>query len=262
MNILVNILVAIACVALGYLMGSANISIPLGKMIFKQDPRNFGSHNCGATNCGRLWGKKYFFIVFFFDVFKTVAPLYICWAILTFVPMNNGQPLLPNVAILHQGGEKLSKYMIQWPIYWVACIGALLGNIFPLFTGFRGGKAASTYLGVTITTTWALSVLGVFTYFTTLFKSRYVSLSSIVCGICNVIFSWIWAILLMLKVIPEQFICIINWAPLLYSNYIFAIVMTILVAVMIYRHHENIGRIKNGTERKVHWMDRKNKVEN
>jgi glycerol-3-phosphate acyltransferase PlsY len=37
--------------------------------------------------------------------------------------------------------------------------------------------------------------------------------------------------------------------------------MTILVAIMVYRHHENIGRIKAGTERKVHWMDRKKKEE-
>ena len=260
MNILVNILVAIACVVLGYLMGSANISIPLGKMIFKQDPRNYGSHNCGATNCGRLWGKKYFFIVFFFDVFKTVSSLYIAWAILTFIPMDNGHALMPQVYDMHKG--LVDGYMIQWPIYWLTCIGALLGNIFPLFTGFRGGKAASTYLGITITTTWTLSCLGVFTYFITLFKTRYVSLSSIVCGICNAIFAWTWAILLMLKVIPDNFICFINWAPLLYSNYVFAIVMTILVAVMVARHHENIGRIKAGTERKVHWMDRKKQVEN
>ena len=74
MNILVNILVAIACVIIGYLLGSANISIPLGKMIFKQDPREYGSHNCGATNCGRLWGKKYFFIVFF-SVVLYIAPV-------------------------------------------------------------------------------------------------------------------------------------------------------------------------------------------
>ena len=263
MNILVNILVAIACAIIGYLLGSANISIPLGKMIFKQDPRDYGSHNCGATNCGRLWGKKYFFIVFFFDVFKTIASLYICWAVLTFIPMDGGnRALMPNVYDMYRGGDVIANYIIKWPVYWMACLGALMGNIFPLFIGFKGGKAASTYLGLTITTSWTLSILGVVTYFSTLFKSRYVSLSSIVCGTCNVIFCWVWAILLMLKVIPTNLICMLNWAPLLYTNYVFAIVMTIMVAVMIYRHHENIARIKAGTERKVHWMDRKKQVEN
>ena len=64
MNIFINILVAFICLVIGYVLGSANISIPIGKLIFKQDPRDYGSHNCGATNCGRLWGSKYFFIVF------------------------------------------------------------------------------------------------------------------------------------------------------------------------------------------------------
>ena len=50
MNIFVNILVALICIILGYVLGSANISIPLGKALFKQDPRDYGSHNCGATN--------------------------------------------------------------------------------------------------------------------------------------------------------------------------------------------------------------------
>ena len=261
MNILFNILIALGCVILGYLMGSANISIPLGKLIFKQDPRDYGSHNCGATNCGRLWGKKWFFVVFFFDVFKTIASLYICWAILTFIPFQNGHGLMPEVYAMHRGGAEVADYLIQWPVYWCACVGAVLGNIFPLFIGFKGGKAASTYLGITITTSWAFTTVGVLTYFTTLFKTRYVSLSSIVCGICNALVSWVWAILLLTKVIPDNLVCMLNWAPLLYCNYVYAIMMTILVAVMVYRHHENIGRIKAGNERKVHWMDRKKKEE-
>ena len=103
MNIFINILVAFICLVIGYILGSANISIPIGKLIFKQDPRDYGSHNCGATNCGRLWGSKYFFIVFFFDVIKTIAPLYICWSILTYVKFNNGMPLLPTAFEMYKG---------------------------------------------------------------------------------------------------------------------------------------------------------------
>ena len=260
MNILVNILVALACVIIGYLLGSANISIPLGKMIFKQDPRDYGSHNCGATNCGRLWGKPYFFIVFFFDAFKTIAPLFICWAILTYVPMDNGLALLPKAYQMYAGD--ISAYMIQWPIYWLACIGALLGNVFPLFTGFRGGKAASTYVGVTLATSWAFGICGAIAFFTTIFKSKYVSLSSIICGIVAAAVAWVWAILLILRVIPENYLFIISNGPLLYINYVYAIVMTIMVAVMIARHHQNIARLKAGNERKVGWIKSKEKVEN
>lgn len=261
MNILVNILVALACLLIGYVLGSANISIPIGKMIFKQDPRDYGSHNCGATNCGRLWGKKYFTIVFLFDVFKTITSLYLCWAVLTFVPMNNGVFLLPSAQEMYASAD-LSKYVIVWPVYWLACLGAVLGNVFPLFTKFRGGKAASTYIGLMITTSWVYGIAGAITYLATLFKWRYVSLSSIIVGIQSAILSWVWAILLMLHVIPDNAYWFVLWGPMLYCNYVYAIVTTIIVAIMVYRHHENIGRLKAGNERKVHWMDRKKPVEN
>lgn len=259
MNILINILVALACIVIGYLFGSANISIPLGKMIFKQDPRDYGSHNCGATNCGRLWGKKYFFIVFFFDVLKTIAPLYLCWAILTFVPLN-GTTLLPTAYEMHTGD--ISSYMIQWPIYWLAAFGGMLGSIFPLFTGFRGGKAVSAMIGLTITTSWGFFITGAFAFFGTIFKTKYVSLSSIITGIENVIVTWVWAILLWLRVIPDNLMFLIQYGPMFYCNYVYAILITVEVVIMIIRHHENIDRLRNGNERKVGWIKSKQKVEN
>ena len=263
MNIFINILVAFICLIIGYVLGSANISIPIGKLIFKQDPRDYGSHNCGATNCGRIWGKKYFFIVFFFDVFKTIAPLYICWAILTFVPMNNGMPLLPSAIQMYRG--EVADYMIKWPVYWIACLGAVLGNILPLFTGFRGGKAASTYIGIAVTTSWAFGVIGLITYLTTLGKSHYVSLSSIITGIVHVIVAWVWAILVALKVMPADniyLVFIIEWGSMLLCNYVYAAVMTIIVAIMIARHHQNIARLKAGNERKFNWWKSKEEVKN
>lgn len=258
MNIFVNILVPIICLAIGYLMGSANISIPLGKLKFKQDPREYGSHNPGATNCGRLWGKKYFLIVFFFDVFKTISPLYICWAILRFVPFVDGHGLVPSAAAMYAG--EVSEYMIQWPVYWVAVLGAMFGGIFPCFIGFKGGKAASCMVGITLTTSWFFGVIGALSYFFTLKKSGYVSLASIITSIINAVVTWIWAILLMCNVIPHnawQF-CI-NFGPMLYCNYVYAILMTIISIVLIIRHRTNIGRIKAGTERQITWMKVKSK---
>ncbi len=263
MNIFINILVAFICLAIGYILGSANISIPIGKLIFKQDPRDYGSHNCGATNCGRIWGRKYFFIVFFFDVFKTLAPLYLCWAILTYVPLYNGTTLIPTAYMMY--ASDISSYVIQWPVYWMTALGATLGNIFPLFTQFRGGKAASTYIGLTVTTSWAFGVIGAITYFGTLLKTHYVSLSSIICGICNAVVSWIWAILLMLKVLPADniyLVFLVNWGSILYCNYVYAIIMTIMVAIMVARHHSNIARLRAGTERKFNWWKSKEQVNN
>ena len=49
---------------------------------------------------------------------------------------------------------------------------------------------------------------------------------------------------------------------MLYLNYVYAIVMTIIVTIMIIRHHENIGRLRAGTERKIKWLKSKEQVEN
>ena len=262
--LLVNILASIGCIIVGYIIGSANISIPIGKLIFKQDPRDYGSHNVGATNCGRLWGKKWFWLIFLFDTLKTIIPLYICWALLTYVPIHNGHGLITTANNMYIGN--VDGFAIKWPVYWLACLGALLGNIFPLFLHFKGGKAASTYLGLTFTTSWALTLVAGATYIPLIIKSKYVSFSSMICGAVLAMASWVWAILLMLKVIPPEMYWFILWGPMFYCNFVFASVMTIIVIVMIVRHHENIARLRAGTERKVAWVDklfhRENKVEN
>ena len=86
MNILLlNILVSLIILIFGYVFGSIPTAVWVGKIFFHQDPRDYGSHNAGGTNAGRLWGKKVGFCVIMLDMIKTIAPLYISWAILTFV---------------------------------------------------------------------------------------------------------------------------------------------------------------------------------
>ena len=172
-------------------------------------------------------------------------------------------PLLPTAFEMYKG--ETSAYMIQWPVYWLAALGAALGNIFPLFTNFRGGKAASTYIGLAVTTSWGFGVVGLITYLSTLCKSHYVSLASIVTGIVNVIVTWVWAILVQLRVMPADniyLVFIIQWGSMLYCNYVYAIIMTIMVGIMIARHHQNIARLKAGTERKFNWWKSKEQVNN
>ena len=260
MNIFINILVALTCLIIGYVIGSTNISIPLGKMKFNQDPRDYGSHNPGATNCGRLWGQKYFIIVFIYDVIKTVSPLYICWALLTFVPFNNGLPLLPRAADMYNGIH--TDYMIQWPVYWLAALGAMFGGVFPLFLKFKGGKAASSMVGITMTTSWFFGCIVALSYYTVLRKTKYVSLASIIASIVNTTFTWVWAILLLCNVIPHNYWqFFVNWGPMLYCSYVYAILMTVIAIVLIIRHRTNITRIRNHTEREITWMKSKKKVE-
>ena len=106
--ILYNIIAAICCLFLGYIFGSIPTSIVIGKVFFHQDPRDYGSKNAGGTNSGRLWGKKVGFIVIVLDMIKTIAPIWICWAILTFVPFGS-KPLIATITNFYNGSNKELK---------------------------------------------------------------------------------------------------------------------------------------------------------
>ena len=141
----------------------------------------------------------------------------------------------------------------------------MLGGIYPCFIGFKGGKAASCMVGITLTTSWTFGVIGALSYYFTLKRSGYVSLASIITSIINAIVTWTWAILIACKVFPVPgegvfpWLFIINFGPMLYCNYVYAILMTIISIVLIIRHRTNIGRIKAGTERQITWMKVKSK---
>ena len=84
MYVFYNILIALGCLLSGYLIGSFPTSVVIGKVFFHKDPRDYGSHNPGGTNAGRIFGKKVGFIIIVIDMIKTIAPLWIWWAIFTF----------------------------------------------------------------------------------------------------------------------------------------------------------------------------------
>ncbi|MBS1987403.1 glycerol-3-phosphate acyltransferase [Candidatus Dependentiae bacterium] len=103
-----------------YLIGSLPTGYWLAKFFFEVDIRQYGSGNIGATNIGRILGKKYFLIVMLIDVLKAYATL--------------------AAASLYVSNE-------LWYLFCVA--GALLiGNAHSLFLHFRGGKGVATALGI------------------------------------------------------------------------------------------------------------------
>ena len=265
MNILLlNILLVVICLAIGYLFGSIPTAVWVGKIFFHQDPRDYGSHNSGGTNAGRLWGKKVGFLVIMLDMIKTVAPVYAIWAILTFVNFDYSgikgsgifdsgmHPLLADVKTFYTPLN--SMFAIQWPLYWIVPVGVMIGHCWPMFAGFKGGKAASQFMGITVMTSWMLGFLPGFFYLGTLKWKKMVSFSAICQAMFVSTITWIWAILVMTKVIPGDLVWLPMYGPCLNPNWVYATVVTFLGAVMIARHHENIKRIKAGTERKISWM--------
>lgn len=148
-----------------YLLGSIPTAVWLGKRFYGIDVREFGSGNAGATNTFRVLGKKAGIPVLIIDIIKgTCAVLLAYWSSYQFDtnPFVNLQLALG--------------------------IAALIGHVFPVFAGFRGGKGVATILGIVICLTPITSALVLIVFLITLISTRYVSLSSILAGLSYPIF--------------------------------------------------------------------------
>lgn len=138
-----------------YLLGSIPTSYLVVRMVKGQDLRAMGSGNLGATNLYRVLGLKYALPVALFDTAKGAIP------VLVFAPQAGGTDLL---ALL-------------------LGITAVLGHMFSVFVGFRGGKGVATGAGVVLgLAPWAL-VAGLAVWLLTLLSTGYVSLASIAAAI-------------------------------------------------------------------------------
>ncbi len=191
-----------------YLIGSVPTAVWISKYYFKIDIRDYGSGNAGATNTFRVLGSKWGTVVMSVDVLKGViaTSLYI---------------LLPYY--LTDEWDR-TNFMIGLGL------AAVLGHIFPIWAGFRGGKGVATLLGmaVAIQPLVALCCVGVFLI--VLYLTRFVSLSSILAGVSFMVF----------------ILFIFNEKETLYR--IFAVLVALMV---ILTHQKNIGRILKGTESKI-----------
>jgi glycerol-3-phosphate acyltransferase PlsY len=147
----------ISAVILAYLLGSIPFALWIGLLFFKKDIRKEGSGNAGATNVFRVLGWKAGISVFLLDVMKG-------W-------------LAVNITMLFP--EQLLTGDFIYYLGVILAVAVVVGHIFPLFAGFRGGKGVATLLGVGIALYpfSGLAALGVF--FIVFFLSGYVSLSSI-----------------------------------------------------------------------------------
>ncbi|MFC4557240.1 glycerol-3-phosphate 1-O-acyltransferase PlsY [Virgibacillus kekensis] len=107
---------------------------------------------------------------------------------------------------------------------------AVLGHTYPIFAKFRGGKAVATSGGILLGVNPLLFAIMITSFIVTLYISKYVSLSSIITGIIAVIVS------------------------IIFQDTGLIIVTSLLAAFVLYRHSDNIKRIRNKTEPKIKWM--------
>jgi glycerol-3-phosphate acyltransferase PlsY len=179
------------------------------------DPRKAGSGNTGATNLGRLLGGRYFALVFTLDVLKAAMPT-------------------AAAAYLMRGHEHNTLDVFMW-------IGvgfcAILGGMFSLYMGFKGGKGVATSVGVAVGV-WPYFTVPAFlaiTVFVIIFKlTGYVSVASMAAAISY----------------PAMLIAIGLWRhwPIFGGLWPLLAFCSLVSAMIVYRHRGNIRRLRDGTE--------------
>lgn len=198
-----NVLIILAA----YLLGSIPTGLWVGKLFFNTDIREHGSKNLGATNSFRILGKKAGIVVTLVDIFKGTAAV-----------------LLPYLAFFEDA--TISPLLLG--------VVSLIGHMFPIFAGFRGGKAVATSAGVLLGVSWPLFTILFFVFFGSLKMFKMVSLTSIISATAAFIYG------------------IIYW--IVTGSWGLCLMTACLFFFIVYRHRENIKRIKNGTEPKVKWL--------
>jgi len=207
-------------IIISYFLGSIPFGFIFGKLK-GLDLREHGSRNIGATNAGRVLGKKYFYISLVFDAAKGFFPTFLASRILFVNSANNLSQQWLNVAWL------------------IIAFSAVAGHNWPCWLGFKGGKGVATSLGI---------VLAIYPYYT------FPGLIAFVCWIIIVKVSGYVSLGSMISaaIFLFSFICLIvfksDWRiKELWPLLVFA---SIMVAILIYRHRSNIYRLKHGTENK------------
>lgn len=202
---MINVILA---VILAYLIGSIPTAVWIGRMFYGVDVRTKGSGNAGATNTIRVLGLKAGIPVMIIDVFKGWLAVYIA----NFFYSDS------------IGFIDLVDFKI------ILAAAAILGHVFPIYVGFKGGKGIATLLGVGIALFPTASLIAVLIFTVTLILTSYVSLGSIIAAVT----------------FPIVEILILG-----HQDHFSLILLSILVAVFVpLTHRKNIGRLIRGEESK------------
>lgn len=151
---LMTYLIVIVCLLISYLYGSIPFALVIGKVFYNTDVRQYGSHNLGGTNAGRVLGKKAGAAVILLDATKCIITILLTgW-------------------IAHLAG-------ITHDIIYPCALFCMIGHCYPIFASFKGGKAVSSAIAYTLMTNIYGFFIACIVFLITLKSTKYVSLSSI-----------------------------------------------------------------------------------
>ncbi len=214
---MLNLLVIII---LSYLVGAIPTSIIMSKLVKGIDIRNHGSGNAGGSNVFRVLGWKYGISVILLDATKgMIAVLLVSRLYFGNFPFPNATPF-----------DDFTLVQL------IAGIFAVLGHIWTIFAGFKGGKGIATGLGFLVSIVTIDMLLGLVVFAIVVAVSKYISLGSLSAAVSVPLF----------MIIRE------NIFGVDISGYHTILPLTVFLAFLVmFTHKANIGRMINGSENKI-----------
>ena len=195
---------------LAYLTGSFPSAVWVGKFFYNKDVREYGSGNAGATNTFRVLGKGAGIPVLLMDVFKG-------WVSVNYIYFFSSIPSVPS-----------AFFELQLAFG----IAAVIGHLFPIYTGFRGGKGIATLLGLLVGLNPIAAISSIVVFIIVFLISKYVSLGSILASVA----------------FPVVVFMVLDEKDVNSSLELFSVFVPILTLIT---HQKNIERLIRGEENKV-----------
>ena len=184
---------------LAYLIGSISTAIITCKLMGIEDPRNTGSNNPGATNVLRHGGKKAAIITLIGDALKGLIPVLVAIEL-------QATPLIIALVALF----------------------ALLGHIFPLYYGFKGGKGVATYYGVILAIHWQVGLIALIIWLVIAKLLKISSLSALISIFITPFMLWLFT-----------------------QSFELTTAVAIMSVLVFWRHKTNIQSLLQGSEAKI-----------
>ncbi|MCK6614175.1 MAG: glycerol-3-phosphate 1-O-acyltransferase PlsY [Ignavibacteriaceae bacterium] len=213
-------LLLLVIVILSYLVGSIPTGIIISRLVKGIDIREHGSGNMGGTNVFRVLGWKFGLLVLLLDALKgVIAVVFIARLPMEVFPFTNATPF-----------DDFTLVQL------IAGSAAMLGHVFTVFAGFKGGKGVATGLGIlaAVTTVDLLIGIGLFIIIVSIW--RYVSLGSMIGALS----------------IPVTLIIRENLFDAHIEGYWTLLPFLIVISLfVVFTHRKNISRLISGTENKI-----------
>ena len=196
---LANIFAVIAA----YLIGSLSFAVIVSKFYGMDDPRTYGSGNPGATNVLRSGRKKAAALTLLGDALKGLFAVLLALGLQQTLNLSNGTIAAVAVAVL-------------------------VGHMWPVFFGFKGGKGVATAAGVLLALSWPLALLTALVWLVMAFGFKVSSLAALTATVLSPVFAWF--------LLP-------------YGSWKWAVL--VIALLVLYRHKSNIQKLLKGEESKI-----------